>query len=690
MKAGSVSVRTKLYHFLVNRHNGIRERYHQMHDGTSGIKKVLSWVYLLWLNFCYYFLFLRFLGKTRPVKFLEEKNLPLEISESEMHTKKLKRIEEYVELLSRYDVISFDIFDTLLFRPFSEPEDLFYFLSLKLGMLDFQRIRKEQEILARQDCYKQKGHYEVTFQEIWNRIERETGKSAEEGMQMEQELEQQFCYANPFMKEVFQALQKQGKEIIIISDMYLPKAFLQKLLEQNGFTCIKRLYVSCEYGVSKYDGGLYRKIKEDFENTGSIVHVGDNEYSDGRQAKNNGFNSVIYPNVNQMALSYRSYDLSPMIGGAYRGIVDNHLYQGLRSYSLEYEYGFIYGGLFVLGYCHFIYEYCRDNQITKILFLSRDGDILKQVYDKLYPEANTEYVYWSRSIATKLMAEHDRYDYIRRFLYQKVNKNISINKILSSMELDFLQEKLMNWHDNSKNSLLSGTDLLTDKNVEILKQFLLSHFDAIIDAYHEQNEAAKCYYSKILDGEKKAAAVDIGWAGSGAISLSYLVERVWKLPCEITGLIAGTNTINSPEPYASESFLQAGKLSAYLFSQADNRDVMKNHDCNIDDNIYWELLLASPTKSFIGFAFDKDTWDSGKKEIQFRFGNEEPNQKGMKEIQKGILDFVEEYENHFKAFPYMMNISGRDAYAPMLVAFSHNRRFLKVLRKRFSPVIDIG
>ena len=125
--------------------------------------------------------------------------------------------------------------------------------------------------------------------------------------------------------------------------------------------------------------------------------------------------------------------MSPIIGGAYRAIVNQYLYQGLytysmeyeygfiygglfvlflipyseetyisvipvypffsniffkkdfeNTYSMEYEYGFIYGGLFVLGYCQFIHKYCTSHKIDKILFLSRDGDILKQVYDQIF------------------------------------------------------------------------------------------------------------------------------------------------------------------------------------------------------------------------------------------------------------------------------------------------------------------
>ena len=60
----------------------------------------------------------------------------------------------------------------------------------------------------------------------------------------------------------------------------------------------------------------------------------------------------------------------------------------------------------------------------KILFLSRDGDILKKVYTKMYPEdsMNCDYVYWSRIAAAKITADYYKYDYFRRFLYHKVNQ----------------------------------------------------------------------------------------------------------------------------------------------------------------------------------------------------------------------------------------------------------------------------
>lgn len=683
-------MRMKLYHFLVNRHSGICSRYHRVHDNGNGIRKLLSYFYLLWMNFCYYFLFCRFLGRPEKVSIYEEKNLLPEESESGRRLRNGFSADEFVKRLENYDIVSFDIFDTLILRPFTEPADLFYFLADTFDILDLKRIRMEQEAAARWDSFQKNGHYEITLRDIWQRMEREVGISAVRGMEEEQRLEMKFCYANPFMKEVFDRLREKGKKIVVVSDMYLSEAFLFKLLEKNGYTGISRLYISCEYGMGKGKGKLFEQVKSDCQKNARIIHVGDHELSDVKMAKKSGFDSMYYPNVNKMALSFRAYDMSPVIGGAYRGIVNNQLYAGLHDYSMEYEYGFIYGGLFVLGYCHFIHTYCQKNQVDKLLFLSRDGDILKQVYDRLYPDEHTSYVYWSRAAATKLMAEHNRYDYFRRYLYHKINQKITLRQILKSMEAERLSDRLEFYADKDLLEKKTGVKLkpedeLTDRNAEAMKHFLQFYFDEIVgDIYQKQDQAAKQYFSMQLAGVKKAAAIDIGWAGSGAMSLAYLSEKVWKLPCELVGIVAGTNTIHNAEPDASEIFLQNGRLVSYLFSQSHNRDVMKKHDLNKDYNVYWELLLSSPTKQFLGFGLD----ERGK--TQLHFGKEDANQQGIREIQRGILDFVKAYRERFGDFPYMFTISGRDAYAPMLVAASHNEKYLKAMEKRFGLEINVN
>lgn len=656
-------MRMRIYNFLVNRKSGIKNRYHKMHDGTVGIYRLISYLYLLWLNFCYYIFFCRFLDKEEAMDIYEEKKLLIQRSESE--SVNICSKEDMVAQLSAYDVISFDMFDTLIFRPFSEPDDLFYLLGERLGILDFKRIRIEQEYLTRLDCLKIKGHKEVTLEEIWKRMEREIGISKEEGIREECELELQLCFANPYMKQVYEKLLEMGKQIVITSDMYLPEEFLAKLLQKCGYTGYHRLYVSNAYGKNKADGSLYRLLREDVKNA-KIVHVGDNECSDVKMAKREGIKAVYYPNINKMSHIYRTFDMSPIIGASYRGIVNQQLYAGNNRYSMEYEYGFIYGGLFVLGYCNFIHKYSKEHGIDTVVFLSRDGDILKQVYDRLYPNENTVYMYWSRAVAVKLMAEHNRYDYFRRYLYHKCNQKFTIREIFSAMDLAFLADQ----YSDAK-------AYLTDKNVEDVKAFLQEHFEEITESYAGLKKAAKVYCSQIFADLSKAAVVDIGWAGSGALALSYLLERDWEIPCEITGMVAGTNTFWNTEPEASESFLQSEKLVSYMYSMSHNRDLMKKHNPNRNYNLYWELLLASPKRQLLGLELAEDS------KVVFRFGKSDANQEGITEIQKGILAFAEEYQRCFGKIPYMFQISGRDAYAPMLVAASYKERYLKEIYKKF-------
>lgn len=625
-------MRHKIYQCLVNKHPGISVRYHKKHDGAAGAAKLFSWIYLLWLNFAYYFLFCHFLGRMPEVEVYEEKRLSTGDSESAAYLKANPElsVNAFVEKLSQYDIISFDIFDTLIFRPLALPTDLFYLIGQELEIMDFKNIRIWAEWDARVKYNAKQGNMEIGLTEIWDNLREDVGSAAGRGEEIEKNMEIKLCYANPFMLAVWQRLEKLNKKIIIVSDMYLPKECIAGILKKAGYTGAQKLYISNEYQKSKADGQLYREVLRDWygadvdKKSVSIVHVGDNPHSDWKMAGRYGIEVLPYQNVNKNALLYRAFDLSPMIGSAYRAIVSNWLYCGWKAYSIEYEYGFLYGGLFVLGYCTFIHDYCEKNKIDKLLFLSRDGDILKQAYDFLYPKEDTEYVYWSRKAATKLEAVFDKHDYFRRFIY---------------------------------------------------------------------------HYEKALGQAQKAAAIDIGWAGSGAMALRYLVSDIWKLDCDITGIIAGTNTIHNAEPDAAEAFLQSGKLAAYLYSQSHNRDLLKKHDPNKDYNVFWELLLSSPTPQFSGFYEGnlERKERQGKGEIRYlkqqgvslAFGKYDANQDGIREIQKGILDFVKEYYGHYKDFPYMLRISGRDAYAPMLVAASHDEKYLGMIEKRFDLEINV-
>lgn len=663
MKLLLTKIKDKLYNKLVRKVPIICQQYegyvnankqeHQKH-------RLKSWKLLLKLNIAYHILKI---DLKNGVSYTDK--YPY-CQDSESSLSYLGSPDEFAKKLLDYDIISFDIFDTLIFRPFKSPVDLFYIVAEKLNYLDFANLRVFAEYQARLEKKEKSNTEEITILDIYQYVEEHIGIKSLVGLEKELETEKDLCFANPFMKEVFEILKKHNKKIILISDMYLTKDMIIELINSCGYNGFSDVFVSCEYEKSKHQGDLYTIVKNIYGNNKSYIHIGDNPYSDFKKAKENGFDTLLYKNVNEIGNMYRCDDMSQIIGSAYSGIINTYLHNGLNKFSLQYEFGFIYGGLFVLGYCNFINEYVKKHNIDKVLFLARDGDILKQVYDKLYPNSKTEYVYWSRLAAAKLSANHYKYDYIRRFIHHKINSNITIKQTLHSMELDSL---LSCYQDNSN-------EILNSKNAKTLEKFILDNWDSIIDIYTPQIKAGKLYYKEILYNCKNVCAVDIGWAGSGANNLSYMINDVWDLNCNVIGIIAGTNSKNNAEPNTSEAMLQSNKLISYMYSQSNNRNYWNSHNPSLGHNIIMEMLLSSLKPSFKGFDLD----EFGKYQLQF-LKEETENHFLIKEIQNGIMDFINYYTLHFSKYPYMLNISGSDAYSPINFAFQNENKYFKYVLK---------
>lgn len=603
--------------------------------------------------------------------------------------------EELAESLSSYDVVSFALTGTLVLYPFSEMTDLFLLMQEMLHYPDFARIRQEMEqklgegqsdrcMMEHQEgskskCCEYEHHAGIGLSELYGLLERETGLEKEPAMALELYLLRELAFVNPYIRQVVKELRRMGKRIVVIADTYLGAGQVRSVLQNVGYGEFDAYYLSGEQGCFARDGGLYdqaRCLEQAFYHTTHpadhfcAAHVGDHSRTDVECAKQHGFTPFYYKNVNAAGDAYRAHDMSALTGSLYRGMVNAHIHNGLSVYSEAYEYGYIYGGLFVTGYCRFIHEYVHRHRTDKILFLARDGDVLSKAYHLLYPgeDASQSYVCWSRLAAAKLSAGKYRYDFFRRFLYQKVNQGYTLEQVFASMELEDMLDMVC------PKCGFSAHTRLTDSNTDRLKDCLIDSWDQVLSYYKEQVAAGKIYYERILAGCKSAVAVDIGWSGSGMMALDYMVNEVWNLDCEMTGLIAGTDTCHCDQSDAAEPMLKNGKLTAYLYAPYMNRDLWKNHDPGLGHNLYWELLLASPTGSFVGFYPD------GAGGCECRFRSPDLEEKTALEIQRGILDFVRGWDWLSDRLQKSgrqhgaCGISGRDAYAPMLQVLSGKNR----------------
>ena len=94
-----------IYNFLVNRHKGIRQKYHIYHDKAHGYKNILSWIYLLLLNLICFFTMGHYPKQINGKYTDKHKKLPLTESESMIRFSHGKCIDDVVDELMNYDVV---------------------------------------------------------------------------------------------------------------------------------------------------------------------------------------------------------------------------------------------------------------------------------------------------------------------------------------------------------------------------------------------------------------------------------------------------------------------------------------------------------------------------------------------------------------------------------------------------------
>ena len=91
-----------------------------------------------------------------------------------------------------------------------------------------------------------------------------------------------------------------------------------------------------------------------------------------------------------------------------------------------------------------------------------------------------------------------------------------------------------------------------------------------------------------------------------------------------------------------------------------------------------ELLFTSPSPSLKGFGAGAD------QETVFRFGRQEGHAGEVRQIQKGIMDYIRDYRRFFGELlaDGIGEVSGRDAYAPLLL-FLGDRQAQRKLEASF-------
>lgn len=439
--------------------------------------------------------------------------------------------------IDKHDIVSFDIFDTALFRIGERHRTTAFLVQCKLHehaiawqypkfVSNFLWVRHEAEAAARRERAKEEGDHEVTFDEIYDVVTEVAGvplSIARQAQQIELEIETWQLRVNPEMHDVWQYARDQQKHIIFVSDMYHTQSTLTTWLENVGYKNAK-VYVSSEYRQSKQEGSLFRAVSAQVPSS-SIIHIGDNYKSDVESAQFNSWTAVHY----QYQFPYATYTQNP---SPEYGLLTGPL-QG-QTFDSEYEaLGASTFGPLVAGFLLWIYYNTTSD--SPLLFLSRDGYLLHTLASRYFTNRTLYYVDASRIAALSASLYSFDMPKVARYVLGKAGRAIG-----DLLRVYGLEQPEMYMHEITRAGFRSLSSMATEEHSEQITKLLLYLQQPLQQAALSTLQHAEKYFEPFLG--KQITMIDLGWSGSvqkylsqvlNARSTTYingLYYQLWNFP----------------------------------------------------------------------------------------------------------------------------------------------------------------
>ena len=456
--------------------------------------------------------------------------------------------------------VSFDIFDTLIKRPFFVPTDLFlllnkYFREYTNGAtgMDFSKIRIYCEQLARERIENEECQ-EITLDQIYDTIATEYGieKNVLDKLKSkEMEYEVRFCTRRNTGYELYTLALAMGKKVIFTSDMYLSRETINKILEKNGYIDNEKLYLSSEIKLSKSKGDLFKYVLSDLKiESVQMLHIGDNYGPDVEIPRKLKINSMHLPKATDVAQNQEKVNLfskmlmqnmpfwrdnaaamnfvgiRTMLAIVANKYFDNP-FTAFNKYSDfnadPYLIGYYILGMYTFGISKWLLDETEGQGYTNMVFMARDGYLPMEAYKimkKFYKNVPEEkYLYVSRKalVPITIMSKLDFY---------KLPECINVTKHTPREILKYLKDCIKENCDIEE--ILKKNNIEIDKKLKDIMSFNIFIKVVIDNLYDEQKHMnnlskLKTYFDKFY--ENKSATFDVGYSARPELFLSNLCKK---------------------------------------------------------------------------------------------------------------------------------------------------------------------
>lgn len=530
------------------------------------------------------------------------------------------------------NIFAYDFFDTIVHRDchpelilYTWAKNLSHYLNYCISSSDLYFLRKNIERTEKK--HNEDISYEYLLKKIYTNLKccstyedfEKYAKSQEIQIELEHIYVDKKCLA-----EITENYEK-GIKNIIISDFYADSNYISAILRYLGIEkYFSNIYVSSECGCRKSTSNLYKYVLKDLRITPEQLRMsGDNKRSD-----------VDIPCQLNISSFWRSYndenrivDIKKLYSMVKKIIFNNS--KCLSGYSYE-----------ILFFISKLYYELKKKQVKKIYFCSREGQLMKKLFDYyqekflVEDQIETKYLYVSRK-STFVPSLKDFSDEAFIYIFRQF-KELKLNDFLTCL----------GWNEAEIRELCGRTNLKPEDIIQISDNnhsyCTLKHDKNFLEFYDYKRTEQKQLFLKYLEQlgvsmeQNSITLVDVGWKGT----IQDCIRSIVPDTISINGYYLG---IRSNEFQCSDLENKEGVLFTDYPSRCKNYKLLER------GYMFYERIFAADHGPVIGYK---------KGETQFVepiINNIEPELRlynYIKEFQTNIVDTFKLLLREYEKLPY--------------------------------------
>lgn len=539
--------------------------------------------------------------------------------------------EDLCEEIKAAEVVSFDFFDTLFMRSVSNPRDIFRLLEIEMAEVDARLIRLTE---LREEAKKEiKVNY--SLDDLYAKMESISGlphSLLEDAKNRELEIEGRQLIPRKAAVDALRLALELGKDVYIVSDMYLTEKFYRSVLNQYGIELpVGHILVSNALDMSKADGTIWRYYADSIVKGRSALHVGDHHQADIEEPVKYGIKAYQTPKAwdllgassmrESASRAYTDYALA-VVGCILKELFENPFAlehtDGRIRIRTNYEMGYYVFGSVILTFLLWLLQRSEEDQVGKLIFMSRDGYFLKEDFEYLCTQIGVPkeccYLGISRQLAMMASAE-------------------SKAELMEYMSMPYTG---------------SITELFEDRlGIEDVKEVPGQPLEGYIEGYQSEIEdrvrnvrGNYLYYLKQMGLDDRCAVVDLGYYGNNQRYLNKLLQR------KMAGYYFNVNLSGQNKNTAVQKMTGCFQMEDDL--TGENSQILKKM-------IYLESFLTAPYGMVKAVDADGRFVCAERKKNQEHFQDKE-------EMNQGVKQFIHDYWKVFGQVGFQPDLEFIDWY----------------------------